>query len=111
MYHTKYDTTDQIPLGSLQRTGDNILALAKGMAEGHQLSNVESHRAGNLVFFDFLGAFVVRWPMIVGDIINILTVIISFYTIYENMKETRDSSGEYFGFVMYLYVGGCLRKE
>lgn len=70
------------------------MALAKGMAQGHQLSNVESHRAGNLVFFDFLGAFVVRWPMLVGDIINALTVIISLYTIYGNIKEAAESSGE-----------------
>lgn len=94
VYHTKFDTIEQIPLGSLQRTGDNILALAKGMAQGHQLSNVESHRAGNLVFFDFLGAFVVRWPMIMGDIINALTVIISLITIYGNMKEAAEDSGK-----------------
>lgn len=78
----------------MQRTGDNILALAKGMARGHQLSNVESHRAGNLVFFDFLGAFVVRWPMHVGDIINILTVIASLYTVYANLRENEEAGGE-----------------
>ncbi|KAF5278793.1 hypothetical protein FQA39_LY18351 [Lamprigera yunnana] len=87
VYHTKFDSIDQIPLGTLQRTGDNILALARGMATGHQLSNVESHRAGNLVFFDFLGAFVVRWPMFIADIINISSVILSFYSVYENMKK------------------------
>lgn len=64
------------------------------MARGHQLSNVESHRAGNLVFFDFLGAFVVRWPMYVGDIINIATVIFSFYTVYLNLKENQESEGK-----------------
>lgn len=95
VYHTKYDTTDQIPLGSLQRTGDNILALAKGMARGHQLTNVESHRAGNLVFFDFLGAFVVRWPMYVGDLINVLTVIVSIYTVYLNLRENQEAEGMY----------------
>lgn len=30
VYHTKFDTVDQIPLGTLQRTGDNILALVRG---------------------------------------------------------------------------------
>lgn len=86
VYHTKFDSIDYIPLGSLQRTGDNILALAKGMARGHQLSNVDQFKAGNLVFFDFLGAFVVRWPMHVADVINILSVIFSFYSIYGNMR-------------------------
>lgn len=30
VYHTKYDTIDQVPLGTLQRTGDNILAFVRG---------------------------------------------------------------------------------
>ncbi|KRT84651.1 hypothetical protein AMK59_725, partial [Oryctes borbonicus] len=79
----------QVPLGSLQRTGDNILSLARGMAQGHQLSDIESHKAGNLVFFDFLGAFVVRWPMAVSDVINTLSVIFSIYTVIQNSKENK----------------------
>lgn len=93
VYHTRFDTIDQIPLGTLQRTGDNILALARGMAQGHQLANIESHRAGHLVFFDFLGAFVVRWPMAIADLINFSTVILSFYSIYVNMKKAYASDG------------------
>ncbi|KAJ3647303.1 hypothetical protein Zmor_019187 [Zophobas morio] len=89
VYHTKFDTIDHIPLGSLQRTGDNILALAKGMAQGHQLSEVDKYRAGNLVFFDFLGAFVVRWPMIVADLINLSTVIFSLFSIHENIQSAK----------------------
>ncbi|CAG9762031.1 unnamed protein product [Ceutorhynchus assimilis] len=97
VYHTKFDNIEQVPLGSLQRTGDNILALAKGMAQGHQLSNVENYRAGNLVFFDFLGAFVIRWPMAVADFVNFLSVIGSFYCIFWNLKEAKkydDVSGK-----------------
>lgn len=59
------------------------------MAQGHQISNVEKHRHGNLVFFDFLGAFVIRWPMFVGDIINFLSVIFSLYSIKVNVKEAE----------------------
>lgn len=94
VYHTKFDAIDQIPLGSLQRTGDNILALAKGMAQGHQLSEVEKHSQGNLVFFDFLGAFVVRWQMIVGDTVNIFAVIFSICTLYWNFQEANKSCGK-----------------
>ncbi|CAH1181734.1 unnamed protein product [Phyllotreta striolata] len=97
VYHTKYDSVEHVPLGSLQRTGDNILALAKGMAQGHQLSNIEEYRAGNLVFFDFLGAFVVRWPMAVSDVINISSVILSLYSIcrnYRSAKVTDSLSGK-----------------
>lgn len=96
VYHTRFDTIDQIPLGTLQRTGDNILALARGMAQGHQLANIESHRAGNLVFFDFLGAFVVRWPMPVADVVNLFAVILSFYSIFINMNKAYASDGKLF---------------
>ncbi|KAH1007293.1 hypothetical protein HUJ04_004549 [Dendroctonus ponderosae] len=93
VYHTKFDSIDNVPLGSLQRTGDNILALAKGMAQGHQLSNVEQYRPGNLVFFDFLGAFVIRWTMPVSDLINALSVIVSLYCIYSNAEEACKYTG------------------
>ncbi|XP_025831142.1 endoplasmic reticulum metallopeptidase 1 isoform X2 [Agrilus planipennis] len=84
VYHTKFDNIDQIPLGSIQRTGDNILALARGMAQGHQIADIEQNKAGNLIFFDFLGAFVVRWPEYIASFVNILTVIFSIYTMYQN---------------------------
>ncbi|CAH1998298.1 unnamed protein product [Acanthoscelides obtectus] len=89
VYHTKFDTIEQIPLGSLQRTGDNILALARGMAQGHYIADVDRYKQGNLVFFDFLGAFVVRWTMPIADMINIVSVIFSIYTIYENAKKVQ----------------------
>ncbi|XP_015836953.1 endoplasmic reticulum metallopeptidase 1 isoform X4 [Tribolium castaneum] len=107
VYHTKFDSIEHIPLGSLQRTGDNILALAKGMAQGHQLSEVDKYRAGNLVFFDFLGAFVVRWPMIVADLINLSTVIFSLFSIYENIQSAKKSDDlttrQYF-----VKLSGCM---
>ncbi|CAH1280027.1 unnamed protein product [Diabrotica balteata] len=93
VYHTKFDSVEYVPLGSLQRTGDNILALAKGMAQGHQLSDVKKYRAGNLVFFDFLGAFVIRWPMLVADIVNISSVIFSLYSIYGNFRSAEVTDG------------------
>lgn len=96
VYHTKFDSFEQVPIGSLQRTGDNILALARGMAQGHQLSHVDDYRAGNLVFFDFLGAFVIRWPMLVADVINISSVIFSIYTVYMNAEEAKINESKYY---------------
>jgi len=95
VYHTKFDSIQHVPLGSLQRTGDNILALAKGMAQGHQLSNVEDYRAGNLVFFDFLGAFVIRWPMAMADVINVVSVLVSLYCVFQNAKAAGKYEGKF----------------
>lgn len=108
VYHTKFDSIEQVPPGSLQRTGDNILALAKGMARGHQLSDVESYRAGNLVFFDFLGAFVVRWPMAVADVINLCSVVFSLYSVFCNAREAEEREGEFvFCVDVGLLIGVC----
>ncbi|XP_063977133.1 endoplasmic reticulum metallopeptidase 1-like [Diachasmimorpha longicaudata] len=86
VYHTRFDTVQQIPLGSLQRTGDNILALSQGITASHHLGNTQlrSH-TGSLVFFDFLGAFVVRWPQYVANIVNLLSIFIGAYSIYLNI--------------------------
>ncbi|XP_043257384.1 endoplasmic reticulum metallopeptidase 1-like [Colletes gigas] len=90
VYHTKFDNIDQIPLGSLQRTGDNILALLQGIVLDNYLSEVAiQENAGNLVFFDFLGTFVIRWPQYVASTINIVSIISGVYSIYLNTHSAR----------------------
>lgn len=90
MYHTKYDNINQIPLGSLQRTGDNILALLQGIVLDDYLSEVTVRdKVERLVFFDFLGLFVIRWPQYVASIINIVSIIAGAYSIYLNTQSAR----------------------
>lgn len=40
-YHTKYDHIDYLPSNVLQRTGDNVLALVKRIANSDELTNTE----------------------------------------------------------------------
>ena len=90
VYHTKYDNIDQIPLGSLQRTGDNILALLQGIVLDDYLSEVTvQDNAEKLVFFDFLGLFVIRWPQYVASMINVISMIVGAYSIYLNTQSAR----------------------
>jgi len=92
VYHTKFDNVDQIPLGALQRTGDNILALTKGIVfEDHLADPSMQDTRGNLVFFDFLGAFMIRWPQYIASTVNIASLIIAGYSIYLNMQNARRS--------------------
>jgi hypothetical protein len=86
VYHTKFDDVNQIPLGTLQRTGDNILALTLGLANNDKMANTEKYASGNLVFFDFLGAFVIRWSERIGLVINIFGLAVSVYCLFRNMK-------------------------
>lgn len=96
VYHTKFDTVDQIPLGSLQRTGDNILALAQGiMLEDFMPDRTSQNAVENIVFFDFLGAFVIRWPLYISSTINVFSISIGIYSIYMNMQNARRGKYEY----------------
>jgi hypothetical protein len=88
VYHTEFDDVNQIPLGTLQRTGDNILALTLGLANNDKMANIEKYASGNLVFFDFLGAFVFRWSEGIGIIINTFGLAVSMYCLFRNMKAT-----------------------
>lgn len=96
VYHTKFDNVAQIPLGALQRTGDNILALTQGIISENYLSDMSIQGAmGSLVFFDFLGAFVVRWPQYIASTINVASMIIAGYSIRLNMQSARRSKNIY----------------
>jgi len=59
-YHTPADNLANASLASLQHQGDSALAAVTGLADAAGLANPP---AGNLVFFDLLGAGVVRWPL------------------------------------------------
>lgn len=49
----------------------------------------------NIVFFDFLGAFVIRWPLYISSTINVLSISIGIYSVYMNMQNARRGKYEY----------------
>lgn len=51
--------------------------------------------SGSLVFFDFLGAFVVSWPQYIASTVNIASIIIAGYSIHLNMQSARRSKNIY----------------
>ncbi|XP_072943078.1 endoplasmic reticulum metallopeptidase 1-like isoform X2 [Epargyreus clarus] len=59
VYHTRLDTADRIPAAALQRTGDNVLALAHGLLGGEWLELAAERGASQPVFFDVMGLWVV----------------------------------------------------
>ncbi|KAJ0174396.1 hypothetical protein K1T71_010542 [Dendrolimus kikuchii] len=59
VYHTRLDTAERVPLGSLQRTGDNVLALARALLASGRLATEVELTARQPVFFDVLGVLVV----------------------------------------------------
>uniref|UniRef100_A0A8C4KCZ7 Endoplasmic reticulum metallopeptidase 1 n=1 Tax=Dromaius novaehollandiae TaxID=8790 RepID=A0A8C4KCZ7_DRONO len=80
IYHTEYDTSDRILTDSIQRAGDNILAVLKYLATSDRLAKSFEYRHGNVVFFDILGLLVLAYPARVGTIMNyIIAAIAALY--------------------------------
>ncbi|XP_069889349.1 endoplasmic reticulum metallopeptidase 1 isoform X2 [Dipodomys merriami] len=98
IYHTKYDTADRILTDSIQRAGDNILAVLKYLATSDMLASSSEYRHGNMVFFDVLGLFVIAYPSRIGTIINYMVVMAVVLYLgkkllqpkYKNFNYTKD---------------------
>jgi MFS family permease len=89
VYHTKYDTADRIPDGSIQRAGENILALVNQIANSDTLVNPEDDRHGKVTYFDVLGLSSVVYPERIGLILNFITLILTVVgLILEGWKKT-----------------------
>lgn len=68
-YHTKYDGFDNIPLGSYQHVGDNVLHLVKNLGNAPEVANPKKNSVKS-VYFDFLGFFMISYNNTVGIVIN-----------------------------------------
>ena len=79
VYHTKFDSEEKIPAGSVQRAGDNILALVRHIAQSEVLADTSAHSQGGVVFFDFLGVIVIHYSETVSVIINVTTVLVAVW--------------------------------
>ncbi|KAJ7986872.1 hypothetical protein DPEC_G00332910 [Dallia pectoralis] len=95
IYHTKYDTPDRIHTDSIQRAGDNILAVLKHLAMSEVLADSSQYRHGNMVFFDLLGVVVVAYPARVGTIINYLATMATFLYLFKKSSHHSNMGGRY----------------
>lgn len=49
MYHTQSDRSEKVPLGTYQNVGDNILAVAKAIANAKELSDTKVNSCNSRV--------------------------------------------------------------
>lgn len=75
VYHTKFDHIRYITMESIQNTGNNILALAKALANSDEL--VSPPEGSPSVYYDFLGLFFVSYTKTVGAVINTIISILA----------------------------------
>lgn len=95
IYHTKYDTADRILTDSIQRAGDNILAVLKYLAMSDKLADSSEYRHGNMVFFDLLGVVVVAYPARVGTILNYMVAAATFIYLAKKASLPGNGGGRY----------------
>ncbi|XP_030625487.1 endoplasmic reticulum metallopeptidase 1-like [Chanos chanos] len=95
IYHTKYDTPDRILTDSIQRAGDNILAVLKHLVMSEMLADSSDYRHGNMVFFDLLGVVVVAYPAQVGTIINYMAAMATFLYLAKKCSLPSNVGGRY----------------
>uniref|UniRef100_A0A3P9HE06 Endoplasmic reticulum metallopeptidase 1 n=1 Tax=Oryzias latipes TaxID=8090 RepID=A0A3P9HE06_ORYLA len=95
IYHTKYDTADRILSGSIQRAGDNILAVLKYLLMSEKLADSSEYRHGNMVFFDVLGVVVVAYPARVGTILNYVVAAATFLYLAKKASLPGNGGGRY----------------
>lgn len=75
-YHTQYDDFKNIPHGSYQHVGDNILSLVRNLGNALEVSQTTSE-PGKMIYYDVLGFFMVSYDTNTAPIINIVTVLLS----------------------------------
>uniref|UniRef100_A0A672J8I3 Endoplasmic reticulum metallopeptidase 1 n=1 Tax=Salarias fasciatus TaxID=181472 RepID=A0A672J8I3_SALFA len=95
IYHTKYDTANRILTDSIQRAGDNILAVLKHLVMSEKLADSSEYRHGNMVFFDVLGVVVVAYPARVGTILNYLVAAATFLYLARKASLPGNGGGRY----------------
>lgn len=77
VYHTKYDDIQHVSLSSVQRAGDNLLALVSNLANSDWPSMRDSGEI--VIFFDYLGLFMITFSNVSWHLLNITLITLAFY--------------------------------
>ena len=91
VYHTEYDTSSRIPLGSIQRAGDNLLAVVSRLARFKHLATVHNtteNNSSSAVYFDLLGVRMISYPAWLGVFITGFMFIITGLIINSDIERS-----------------------
>lgn len=79
--HCRYDIPAAVPNGSIQRAGENLLALLREVANSTHLSDPTKEDVhGKIVFFDIFGLMTVVYSERVAMVLNIALVLLVVLT-------------------------------
>ncbi|XP_055387210.1 endoplasmic reticulum metallopeptidase 1-like isoform X2 [Condylostylus longicornis] len=93
VYHTAYDKISSIPRGTLQNTGDNILAIVMAITNSNELKDPTIEHPSQAIFYDVLGLFLINYTETEAFIINFCVSAIAIVTIILSFCLMKKSSG------------------
>jgi len=77
---------------SVWLAGDNLLSVVRGIVDSPLLADPADYRHGHMIYFDFVGLFMVLLPVRLGMLINALLII--FVTLYFASKLLTSRRGK-----------------
>ena len=87
VYHTRHDNSSIIPDGSIQRGGENVLAVIKALSKSPFLTHEENFKHGKTAYFDFLGAYMILIPESLLTLVSIGSIGFSLLYILAALLE------------------------
>lgn len=93
--HTTHDDLDTVPMGTLQNTGDNVLALVQAIANENELADAAIVNDGNnAVYYDFMYWFMISYYEQTAIGINLFISTLSVITVLASIAMVKRNSGE-----------------
>ncbi|KAJ7560996.1 hypothetical protein O6H91_03G009900 [Diphasiastrum complanatum] len=94
VYHTKNDRLELVRPGSLQHSGDNLLALLQEVANSTELPNVKSRGHNDSakmdsVFFDFMGRYMIVYNQHFAKKLNTSIILQSLVLLIGSILQAR----------------------
>ncbi|XP_017053756.1 endoplasmic reticulum metallopeptidase 1 [Drosophila ficusphila] len=107
-YHTKYDRFTNVPRGSIQNTGDNLLGLVRALSNATELDDTAEYAAGHAIFFDVLGLYFISYTESTGVILNYsvsgVAIVLVFISIWRTSSISHVSLGHVLSWFILILV-------
>ncbi|XP_017077578.1 endoplasmic reticulum metallopeptidase 1-like [Drosophila eugracilis] len=103
-YHTKYDRFANIPRGSIQNTGENLLSLVRDISNATELDNMAAYASGHAVFFDFLRIYFISYTASNGIILNYTVAGVALVLVFISIWRTASISSATIGYVLSWFI-------
>jgi len=84
-------------------TGDNLLAIVRAIIDTELLADPTEYRHGHVIYFDFVGLFMVILPVRLGTFINITTTIFVMLRFVAKLLKSGHGKRDSF-FFMYNFT-------